>query len=106
MPVTLVSLQVTAPANELPQGEKGKLVVRVSGTEQRVVVEVRNWTPDIVELTHGNFQRLTTSGGAYNFAEVEMRGLRAGNFSVAVRLAQAAAASREAGNPGSKEPRK
>ena len=95
MPVTLVSLHVAASTNQLAPGEKGKLVVRVRGTEQRVAVEARNWTPHIVELTHGNFQRLVTSGGAYNIAEVELRGLRTGHFSVAVRLTPVATGSPE-----------
>src|SRR2546422_323094 len=86
VPVTLVSLRVMAPKKELLPGEKGKLIVRVRGTHQRLVIEVRNLSPRVVGLAKGNVQRVASSGGEANFAEIDMRGLRAGDFSVSVRL--------------------
>ena len=86
VPVTLVSLRVMAPKKELLPGEKGKLIVRVRGTDQRLVIEARNLSPRVVGLSKGNVQRVASSGGEANFAEIDMHGLRAGDFSVSVRL--------------------
>lgn len=85
-PVTLVSLEVSATKKQLAPGEKGYLTMRVRGTDQRLVIEARNLAPEVVELTRGNLQRVTSSGGALNRAEIEMTGVRAGDFSISVRL--------------------
>ncbi len=86
VPVTLVSLRVIVPKKELVPGAKSKLVVRVRGTDQRLVIEARNLSPQVVELPKGNVQRVASSGGEANFAEIHMQSLRAGDFSVSVRL--------------------
>lgn len=91
VPVTLVSLVVTSAKKQLAPGEKGTLSVRVHGTDQRLVIEARNHTPDVVELPRGNVQRVTSSGGSVNIAEIEMSGLRAGDFSLSARLIPSAA---------------
>jgi len=85
-PVTLVSLHVTATQKQLAQGEKGKLIVRVRGTDQRLEIEARNLTAQIIQLPRGNLQRVTSTGGAFNHAEIEMLGLQPGDFSVSARL--------------------
>ncbi len=84
--VTLVSLELSAAKKQLAPGEKGKLTVRLHGTDQRLVIEVRNLTPEIIELPRGNLQRVTSSGGFVNSAEIETQGLRAGDFSVSAKL--------------------
>ena len=84
--VSLVSLHLTASKKELEAGEKGRLFVRVRGTDQRLVVEVRNLSPDVIAFPKGNVQRLPTRGGAENIAEVEIVGVRPGSFSVLARL--------------------
>ncbi len=86
LPVTLISFQVTAMKKQLAPGEKGKLIVSVRGTEQRLVIEARNLSPEVVELPRGNVQRVTSSGGPANAAEIEMQGVRVGDFGVSVRL--------------------
>ncbi len=90
VPVTLVSTELTSPKKQLAPKEKGKLSVHVRGTDQRVPLEVRNLTPQVVDLPRGNTQRVISSGGAVNTAEIEMQGLRAGDFSVSVRIVPAA----------------
>lgn len=90
VPVTLVSLRVMAPKKELVPGEKSKLIVRVRGTDQHLVIEARNLSPQVVHLPKGNVQRVASSGGEANFAEIDMQSLRAGDFSVSVRLVPAA----------------
>ncbi len=86
LPVTLVSLELTAPTKQLAQGEEGKLTVLVHGTSQRLVIEARNLMPDVIELPRGNVQRVTSSGGPPNVAEIELQGVRVGDFSLSVRL--------------------
>jgi len=86
MLVTVVSLRVIGPSSQPAQGQKAVLTVRVRGTTQRLAIEVHNLSPAIIELSRGNVQRVTSSGGAQNEAQVEMTGLAAGDFSVSVRL--------------------
>jgi len=86
VPITLVSLGIVPPENALKPGEKGVLTVRVRGTDQRLVIEARNLAPEVVNLLRGNVLRVTSSGGAVNEVLIEMQGVRAGEFSVSVRL--------------------
>ncbi len=86
VPVTLVSLELSATKKQLAPGEKGKLSVRVRGSAQRLAIEARNLTPEVIELPRGNVQRVTSGGGASNTAEIELLGLRVGDFSLSVRL--------------------
>jgi hypothetical protein len=86
VPVTLVLLRVRGPDYQLSQSQKGTLTVRIHGTEQRLAIEARNLSPTLVDLPRGNIQRVTSSGGAQNEAQIELVGLAAGNFSVSVRL--------------------
>ncbi len=86
VPVTLVSLELSATKNQLAPGERGNLTVRVHGSTQRLAIEVRNLTPKVVELTRGNLQRVTSTGGLANLARIEMQGVRGGEFSVSAKL--------------------
>jgi hypothetical protein len=86
VPVTLVSWELMGPNKQLTPGEKGKLTVRVRGTDQRLTLEARNLSPEAVEMPRGNVQRVTSSGGSNNYAEIELQGVRAGEFSVGVRI--------------------
>ena len=85
--ITVVSLEVSAEKQQLAPKEKARLTIRAQGSEQRLEVEVRNATPDVVKLPEGaEVLRLKTPGGAQNAAEVELEGRRTGDFSVSVRL--------------------
>lgn len=86
VPVTLVSLELSAPKKQLAPREKSKLAVYIRGTSQPLEMEARNLTPEVVKLPRGNVQRVISAGGESNTAEIEMQGLRAGDFSVSVRL--------------------
>ena len=88
---TLVALELSAAKSALAPGERGQLTVRVRGTDQPLELEARNLTPWIVELGGGNPRRLTTRGGAENVSVLELKGVRAGAFSIGVRLVPAAA---------------
>jgi hypothetical protein len=85
-PVIAVSLAVSGPAGTWRVGDQGMLTVRAYGTEERLVVEVRDASPQIVQLSRGSVQRVTTSGGERNAAEVEMKSLAPGDYTVTARL--------------------
>jgi hypothetical protein len=87
VPVTGVLLDFSGPAETPTAGAEGKLILRVHGTTAPLDVEVRNATPEIVQLLHGNVQRLGTSGGEQNIASVELKFLASGNYEVTARIA-------------------
>jgi hypothetical protein len=91
-PVTAVLLVVTGPMGTWRAGDQGMLTVRAYGTKERLAVEVRNASPAVVELSRGSVQRVTTSGGERNAAEVEMKSLTPGDYTVTARLVLAASA--------------
>jgi len=84
--VTLVALEVAAEKQQLAPKAKAKLTVHVRGSEQRLEVEFRNLTPEIVKMEDSDVLRRTTRGGVENSAEVQLEGRRDGEFSVSVRL--------------------
>jgi hypothetical protein len=82
--ITLIRVEVTPP-NVRP-GKRKRITLRVFGTEARVNLEVHNLQPAIVQFDSGDDIRLRTRGGRDNSAKVQIKGLRAGEFSFAVRL--------------------
>ncbi len=89
LPVVVVSLAVTGPTTALAKGKKGVLQVAVSGTKEKLLVEVRNLSPEVVEFPHGNVVRLKTSGGTNNIAKIDVTGEEAGDYAVSARLVRA-----------------
>jgi hypothetical protein len=85
-PVTMVLLELSGPAESPPAGADGKLSVRVRGTRERLAVEVRNASPEIIRLPRGTVERATTSGGERNTAEIETKFLASGDYTVTARL--------------------
>ena len=83
---TVVRLDLSADKPQLAPKEKGKLTVRAVGTLQRVEIEVRNLTPEIVRLPRGVVQRVTTKGGMENTATLRLEGRARGEYSIAARL--------------------
>jgi hypothetical protein len=59
------------------------------GTVEPLLVEVRNGSPGVVQLSKGNVQRLKTSGGDENIAPVDVKFVTGGNYSVTARLISA-----------------
>jgi hypothetical protein len=98
IPVTGVLLDFSGPAEAPTAGAEGKLILRVHGTTEPLAVEVRNASPEIIQLVHGNLQRLGTSGGEQNIAPVELKFLASGNYEVTARLVPADAPSPLGGN--------
>ncbi|MGH9678640.1 MAG: IPT/TIG domain-containing protein, partial [Candidatus Acidiferrales bacterium] len=79
-PVTSVLLDFSGPAEAPAAGADGKLILHVHGTTEPLAVEVHNASPQIIQLLHGNLQRLGTSGGEENIAPVELKYLAAGDY--------------------------
>ena len=98
MPVTGVLLDFTGPADAPTAGAEGKLILHVHGTTEPLTVEVRNGSPEIVQLVRGNLQRLGTSGGEQNIAPVELKFLASGNYVVTARLVGPDASNSRGGN--------
>lgn len=82
----MVSLELSSDKTRMAANESGVLTVRVRGSSERVTVEVRNLSPNLVALASGVTQQLTTSGGANNIAQVKLHSLRPGDFSISARL--------------------
>jgi hypothetical protein len=85
-PVIAVLLDFSGPADAPNVGAQAKLTVRVHGATEPLAVEVRNGSPGIIQFSSGNVQRLTTSGGEQNIAEVDMKFLASGNYTITARL--------------------
>jgi hypothetical protein len=85
--LTLVSLSVEPQSIPIVEGKRNHLVLSIRGTDQKLMLAVENQTPDVIELTGGNTQRVRSSGGKRNHAVIEMRALRSKDFSVTVKLA-------------------
>jgi hypothetical protein len=84
--VVMVLLEISGPPEPPSAGAQGKLIVLTHGTRERLAVEVRNGSPEIIQLLRGNVERVTTSGGERNAAEIETQFLAAGDYAVTARL--------------------
>jgi hypothetical protein len=84
--VSIVSLKVTGPGKALAAGEKSALTIAVEGSRERLMIEVRNSSPEVVSLPRGNVQRVTTSGGESNAARIELEGVTPGDYSVSAHI--------------------
>jgi len=82
----MVLLEFSGPSEAPPAGAQGKLSVRVRGSTERLAVEVRNASPEIIQLPRGNVERVTTSGGERNAAEIEAKFLTSGDYTLTARL--------------------
>lgn len=87
--VSVVALEFTGPSNAVDAGSTGKLILRARGTTLPLIVEVRNGSPGVIQLTQGNVHRLKTSGGEENIAPIEVNFVTDGNYSVTARLISA-----------------
>ena len=85
-PVSVVLLDVSGPGTTPSVGGQGELTIHVHGATSSVEVEVRNASPKIIRFTDGNIQRVHTSGGEQNSAQVNAKFLAPGDYVVVVRL--------------------
>jgi hypothetical protein len=96
--VTGVLLDFSGPSEVPTAGAEGKLILHVHGTTEPLAVEVRNASPEIIQLLRGNLQRVGTSGGEQNIAPVELKFLASGNYAVTARIVPVDSASPHGGN--------
>lgn len=82
----LVSLEFVAPNPALQPGQKGKLAVRAYGVSQKLRVAVEDRNPGVLRFERGDAQKLTTSGGMVNVAEIAVQAVTSGDYSVRVHL--------------------
>jgi hypothetical protein len=83
---TVVSLEFEPPQPVLVPEKKSKLVVHAEGTELPLRIVAENQTPGVLGFLRGDAQKLRTSGGANNFASIEVQAIRSGDFSFHARL--------------------
>jgi IPT/TIG domain-containing protein len=88
-PVSAVLLEFSGPAEAVNAGSTGKLIVHAHGTTEPLLLEVRNGSPGVIQLSKGNIQRIKTSGGDENIAPVDVKFVTGGNYSVTARLISA-----------------
>jgi hypothetical protein len=84
--LTLVELGLEANSSPLSPGEHRILLVRVRGTQAKLLLEGRNLTPNIAELSGGAVVRASSSGGAENTTRFELIGHTKGSFLISIRL--------------------
>jgi hypothetical protein len=87
--VSAVLLEFSGPTDAVNAGSTGKLVLRAHGTTEPLILEVRNGSPGVIQLSNGNVQRVKTSGGDQNIAPVEVKFVTGGNYFVSARLISA-----------------
>jgi hypothetical protein len=84
--VAAVLLDFTGPAEAMDAGSNGKLTLHAHGTTEPLLVEIRNGSPGVIQLSKGNVQRVKTSGGEDNVAPVDVKFVSGGNYLVSARL--------------------
>ncbi len=84
--ITVVGIEMSADKQQLAPQEKARLTVRALGTWQKIELEARNLTPEVVKLRGGDAQRIKTRGGTDNVATLRLEGRRYGDYSISVRL--------------------
>lgn len=85
-PVSAISLEISGPSDALRPGVRTELMILARGTTERLALEVRNSSPEVIQLAHGNVQRVTTSGGKLNVAKIKLKCLAAGDYAITARL--------------------
>jgi len=92
-----VLLEFSGPADAVIAGSTGELILRAHGTTKPLLLEVRNGSPGVIQLSKGNVQRLKTSGGEENIVPIEVKFVTGGNYSVSARLISADGSQPRAG---------
>jgi len=92
-PVSVVLLEISGPPEAVTAGNTGQLTVHAHGTTEPLQVEVRNGSPGVIQLSKGNVQRLKSSGGEENVAQVDVKFVTGGNYSISARLLSSGASA-------------
>ncbi len=81
-----ISLDFEAPHPALQPGQKARLVIRAHGSPAKLNLIAENTSPDVLRFVRGDVQQVRTSGGANNFAAVEVQANRSGKFTFRARI--------------------
>ncbi len=84
--VTTLVVSGTIDQETLFRGESTPMRLEVAGTGEPIALRLVNETPSIVQLEGGVRQVVTTSGGTPNALELNVRGIRRGNFNITWEL--------------------
>ena len=83
---SLVALAFDAPNPALLPDQKGRLAVRVMGSEAPLHIVVENKAPGVLRFMRGDDQEVVTRGGAQNIAAIAVQAIRSGDFSLRARI--------------------
>ena len=84
--LTFVSLSLAADNSPLQPGEKRALAVKITGTQEPVMLEAHNLASEVADLAGGNPARVVSSGGTQNAAQFPLTGKSHGKILVSIRL--------------------
>lgn len=84
--MVFLSLELDADASPLAPGQKRTMTVQVKGTKEKVMLEARNLSPQVVQLSGGKAVRLLSSGGEENEAKFTLTGVNHGKMLISIRL--------------------
>lgn len=90
--LSVVDLSFGTATGLILPGKKINVSVLASGTERPLTIEVRNLSPDTVQLPDDDAMIIKTHGGPENTAVFNMEGIAGGNFSLAANLASSSGA--------------
>jgi hypothetical protein len=88
--MNVIRLGVQSDSAVLMRGQKGKLQVTVSGTDESVPLRLVNRTPEIITLAKGAAADVTTSGGSDNHIDLKVRGVNPGAFRIVAEIVEPA----------------
>jgi len=78
--MTFLGLAFESADTLLKRGQKGKGVIVITGTTERLKLSITNLTPGIITLKGGSTIVVRTSGGTPNRAKIQYTGVSVGEF--------------------------
>ena len=81
----IILVRVDAPPQSIYPRKKKRIKIRIIGTVEPLSLQIHNNQPGVVQVL-GKWEFLQTSGGSDNTAEIRVKGLQAGEFSLSVHL--------------------
>jgi hypothetical protein len=84
--VALVSVSSSSTNAIVRRGKKAEVIMLVRGTAEPVELDVRSLTPQVAQFARGDDMSVRTNGGVDNAAVIQLKGVGAGTFSLAINL--------------------
>ena len=79
---TVLTVEGSLDQNKLWRGESTTMRLRVLGTDRPFPLSIVNRTPGVISISGGEYQVVTTPGGADNAVTRSVTGIQKGNFSI------------------------